>query len=315
MMDINMEENMDSDQYRVKFNAKLNLKNTDTSGKKDFKGDKESGLQDLQKYKKQITALQDILYAEHKKRLLVVIQAMDTAGKDGVIGAVFEGVNPQGVRITSFKTPTLPELDHDYLWRVHPHVPGKGEIAIFNRSHYEDVLVVRVHNLVPESTWRKRYRHINEFERLLAEEGTTILKIFLHIDLETQKQRLLDRIKTPEKSWKFNPGDIDERKLWPDYMKAYEEALSKTSTSWAPWYIVPSDHNWLRNTVVAGIIAGALKKMDPKYPKPVENIGQYAAQLGEAPEKAAKDKPAATAPKAEAAAPKPAEAPKTGAGA
>jgi len=208
-----------------------------------------------------------------------VLQAMDTGGKDGTIQHVFEGVNPQGVRVASFKAPTTEELDHDYLWRIHPPAPGKGEMVIFNRSHYEDVLVVRVHNLVPEDRWQKRYRHINEFERLLSDEGTTILKIFLHIDLETQKERLLDRINTPEKQWKFNPGDIEERKLWPDYMKAYEDALNETSTDWAPWYVVPSDHNWVRNMVVAGIIADALKKMNPQYPQPVENIGQYRANL------------------------------------
>jgi PPK2 family polyphosphate:nucleotide phosphotransferase len=272
---------MDLDDFRVKPGSKVNLNDRDTSGKNHFKDDKESGQNQLAKHKEDIARIQDILYAEHKQRLLIVLQAMDTAGKDGTLSAVFEGVNPQGVRVANFKAPTLPELDHDYLWRIHPHTPGKGEIVIFNRSHYEDVLVVRVHNLVPEPRWRKRYRHINEFERLLNDEGTTILKFFLHIDSETQRARLLDRIDTPEKHWKFNPGDIDERKLWPDYMEAYEDALSETSTDWAPWYIVPGDHNWVRNLVVAGIIAETLKKMKPEYPRPVENIEQYRDKLAQ----------------------------------
>ncbi|MDR3574449.1 MAG: polyphosphate kinase 2 family protein [Anaerolineaceae bacterium] len=270
---------MDSNHFWVKPGSKINLKDIDTSGKKYFDDDKETGQKDMAKYKQDIARLQEILYAEHKQRLLIVLQAMDTAGKDGTTAAVFDGVNPQGVRIANFKTPTLPELDHDYLWRVHPQTPGKGEIVVFNRSHYEDVLVVRVHNLVPEDTWRKRYRHINEFERLLSDEGTTILKFFLHIDLDTQKQRLLDRINTPDKNWKFNPGDIAERNLWPDYMKAYDDALSETSTDWAPWYVVPGDHNWVRDLIAAGIIAETLKKMNPQYPEPVENIEQYRDKL------------------------------------
>jgi PPK2 family polyphosphate:nucleotide phosphotransferase len=255
------------------------LKDLDTSGKKYFDNDKESGQKGLVKYREEIAKFQEILYAEHKQRLLVVLQAMDTAGKDGTIQAVFDGVNPQGVRVANFKAPTLPELDHDYLWRVHSQTPGKGELVVFNRSHYEDVLVVRVHQLVPEERWRKRYGHIREFERLLYDEGTTILKFFLNIDLETQKERLLERIDTPEKNWKFNPGDIDERKLWPDYMQAYEEALTETSTEWAPWYIVPSDHNWVRDLIVAGVITETMQKMDPQYPKPIENIQQYRDKL------------------------------------
>lgn len=270
---------MDFDHFMVKPGSKVNLADVDTSGKKVFNDDKESGQKDLLNSRAEIARLQEILYAEHKQRLLIVLQAMDTAGKDGTTSAVFDGVNPQGVRVASFKTPTLPELDHDYLWRVHAQTPGKGEIVVFNRSHYEDVLVVRVHKLAPEAVWGKRYRHINEFERLLSDEGTTILKFFLHIDLDTQKERLLDRINTPEKNWKFNPGDIDERKLWPDYMKAYEDAINETSTDWAPWYIVPADHNWVRDLIVAGVIAEKLKKLNPQYPTPVENIAQYRDKL------------------------------------
>ena len=262
---------MDLNHFLVKPGSKVNLKDVDTSGKKFFNDDKESGLKDMLKYK------QDI--AEHKQRLLIVLQAMDTAGKDGTTAAVFDGVNPQGVQVANFKVPTLPEQDHDYLWRIHQQTPGKGEIVVFNRSHYEDVLVVRVHHLVPEEQWQKRYRHINEFERLLSDEGTTILKFFLNISLDTQKERLLDRINTPAKNWKFNPGDIEERKLWPDYMKAYEGVFAETSTDWAPWYIVPGDHNWVRDLIVAGVIAETLNKMNPQHPKPVENIKQYRDKL------------------------------------
>jgi len=270
---------MDLKHFLVKPGSKVKLDDYDTSGKNLFNDDKESGEKDLAKYKQDIVQIQDVLYAEHKQRLLVVLQAIDTAGKDGTTRAVFDGVNPQGVRVASFKSPTAPEMDHDYLWRIHAETPAKGEIVVFNRSHYEDVLVVRVHNLVPEDAWRKRYHHIKEFERLLNDEGTTILKIFLHIDKDTQKERLLDRINVPEKNWKFNPGDIEERKLWPEYMKAYEEAIGETSTDWAPWYIVPGDHNWVRDLVVAGIIAETLKNMNPQYPQPVDNIEQYRAKL------------------------------------
>jgi PPK2 family polyphosphate:nucleotide phosphotransferase len=266
---------MDLSHFLVKPGSKIKLEDFSTSGKNYFDGDKEAGVKEFQGYKEELDRLQEILYAEHKHRLLIILQAMDTAGKDGTIRAVFEGVNPQGVRVKSFKTPTLPELDHDYLWRAHAETPGKGEIVVFNRSHYEDVLVVRVHQLVPAATWKRRYRHINEFERMLSEEGTTILKFFLNIDLDTQKERLIERIDVPEKNWKFNPGDIDERKLWPDYMKAYEEAINETSTDWAPWYIVPANHNWVRDVVVAGAITKTMQALDLKYPAPVENIGQY----------------------------------------
>jgi PPK2 family polyphosphate:nucleotide phosphotransferase len=203
---------------------------------------------------------------------LVVLQAMDTGGKDGVIRHVFDGVNPQGVRVASFKVPTQEERDHDYLWRVHEKVPGAGEIVIFNRSHYEDVLVVRVHDLVPEKVWRKRYDHINHFERMLVDEGTTIVKFFLHIDLEEQKQRLQARLDEPNKRWKFSRGDLKERKLWPKYTRAYEEVLSRTSTEWAPWYIVPANRKWYRNLVIANVLLRTLDGMDMHYPDPDENL-------------------------------------------
>jgi len=207
------------------------------------------------------------------------LQAMDTGGKDGAIRAVFEGVNPQGVKVASFKTPTPVELSHDYLWRVHQQTPGKGEIVIFNRSQYEDVLVVRVHNLAPEEVWSKRYQHIREFERLLADEGTTILKFYLHIDLEEQAERFLARVEDPTKQWKFNPGDLDERARWDDYMKAYEDMLNQTSTAWAPWYVIPSNKKWYRNWLISKIVIKTLKNLDMRYPAPVENIEDYHKRL------------------------------------
>ncbi len=207
-------------------------------------------------------------------KFLIVLQAMDTGGKDGTIRHVFEGVNPQGVKVTSFKAPTSEELDHDYLWRVHRLMPGMGEIMIFNRSHYEDVLVVRVHELVPADVWRRRYDQINHFERMLGEEGTTILKFYLNIDQDEQKQRLQARLDDPDKRWKFNVGDLQERQLWSKYIKAYEDVLSKTSTEWAPWYIVPANHKWYRNLVVATTIVETLQSLKMKYPTPQVDLNE-----------------------------------------
>ncbi|NLP10353.1 polyphosphate kinase 2 family protein [bacterium] len=230
-------------------------------------GDKTEIKEKLLSLNKELEMLQEQLYAEHKHKVLIVLQAMDTGGKDGVIRHVFEGVNPQGVRVAGFKSPTPLELDHDYLWRVHQQAPAKGELVIFNRSHYEDVLVVAVHQLVPEKVWCKRYDQINEFERMLAEEGTTICKFYLHIDLDEQKKRLQERLENPDKQWKFNPGDLEERKLWPEYMKAYETVLRRTSTDWAPWYVVPSNKKWFRNYVVASILVKTLRGLNMKYPE------------------------------------------------
>jgi len=193
---------------------------------------------------------------------------MDTSGKDGVIRHVFEGVNPQGVRVAGFKKPTPQELDHDFLWRVHQQAPGRGEVVIFNRSHYEEVLVVRVHQMAPEEVWSKRYDHINDFERLLADEGTIILKFLLYIDPEEQKDRLQSRLDEPNKHWKFNRADLEGRKLWPEYIKAYEDAISMTSTKWAPWYIIPANRKWYRNLVVGTIIVETLEGLNMRYPEP-----------------------------------------------
>lgn len=260
------------DQYRVKPSTKVDLSKWDPNDKHLFAGTKQQGKQTLDKLNDQLEVLQELLYAEHKHKLLVVLQAMDTGGKDGVIRHVFDGVNPQGVRVASFKVPTQEERDHDYLWRVHAKLPRAGEIVIFNRSHYEDVLVVRVHDLVPEEVWRRRYDHINHFERMLVDEGTTIVKFFLHIDLEEQKQRLQARLDEPNKHWKFSRGDLEERKLWPKYTQAYEEVLSRTSTKWAPWYIVPANRKWYRNWVIANVLLQTLDRMDMHYPDPEENL-------------------------------------------
>ncbi|HMR65144.1 MAG TPA: polyphosphate kinase 2 family protein [Anaerolineae bacterium] len=216
--------------------------------------------------------LQNILYAENKRSLLIVLQAMDAGGKDGTIRSIMSGVNPQGVRVTSFKQPSAEELEHDFLWRIHQVVPGRGMIGIFNRSHYEDVLVVRVHNLVPKSVWKKRYDHINAFERLLTGNGTTVLKFYLHISKDEQRERFIARLEQPHKRWKFSPGDLDERKLWPDYMAAFEEAFERCSPKEAPWYIVPANKKWYRNLVIAETIVQTLEKMDLKYPAPVEGL-------------------------------------------
>jgi PPK2 family polyphosphate:nucleotide phosphotransferase len=240
-----------------------------------FKGDKSLG-EDLHRILNQrLEELQEIFFAEHKQKLLIVLQAMDTGGKDGVVRNVFDGVNPQGVRVASFKVPTPVELDRDYLWRIHKQTPGKGEIVIFNRSHYEDVLVVRVHQLVPESVWGKRFKHINDFERMLVDEGTKIVKFFLNISYSQQTKRLLSRIDDTSKNWKFNPGDLKERKLWGQYMEAYEDVLNNTSTSWAPWYIVPSDRKWYRNLVISSVLVNTLENLKMAYPKPTENFDQY----------------------------------------
>ncbi len=220
----------------------------------------------VKRNRKRLRELQQVLWAEGKHALLIVLQALDAGGKDGTIRHVFRGVNPQGCQVTSFKVPTEEELAHDFLWRIHKAVPRKGYIGIFNRSHYEDVLVVRVHNLVPPEVWGQRYEQINNFEKMLADTGTTILKFFLHISKEEQKRRFEARLRDPTKNWKFSMGDVEERAYWDDYMRAFEDALSKCSTPWAPWYIIPADHKWYRNLVVSQIIVETLEKLDMRYP-------------------------------------------------
>lgn len=260
------------ERYQVKPGSKVELDQWDPNETEAFEGNKDDGAERLEELNGQLEELQELLYAEHRRRVLIVLQGMDTSGKDGTIRHVFEGVNPQGVRVASFKVPSAEELDHDYLWRVHKQVPGKGEMVIFNRSHYEDVLVVRVHELVPKEIWSRRFDQINHFERMLAEEGTTLLKFYLHIDQEEQKERLQARLDEPEKSWKFNPGDLKERELWSEYLKAYNDVLSMTSTEWAPWYVVPANRKWYRNLVVASVLVKTLRGLDMKYPEPAPDL-------------------------------------------
>lgn len=258
--------------YRISTDKKISLAKFDPNDSKAFNGDKEKGLKVLAKLNQELQSLQELLYAEQKHKVLIVLQAMDTGGKDGAIRRVFDGVNPQGVKVASFKVPTAEELAHDFLWRVHKVTPGAGEMVIFNRSHYEDVLVVRVHGYAPEEVWKKRYDQINDFERLLAESGTTILKFFLHIDLNEQKERLQARLNDPTKTWKFRLGDLEERKLWDQYMQAYEDALNKTSTNHAPWYVVPANRKWYRDLVISTVLVDTLRKFKMEYPQPEENL-------------------------------------------
>jgi len=258
------------ERYRIPANTSVHLAAFDPADDGGLKEkEAEARVADLNR---RLETLQEVLYAEGRHRVLVVLQAMDTGGKDGVIRHVFDGVNPQGVRVAAFGRPTEEELAHDYLWRVHRHTPGAGEMAIFNRSHYEDVLVVRVHGLVPEAVWSRRYAQINDWERLLTEEGTTILKFYLHISPEEQAKRLAARRDDPTKRWKFRLGDLEERGRWSAYMAAYEAVLSRTSTPWAPWYVVPADRKWYRNLVVATILVEALESLQMGYPQPEEDL-------------------------------------------
>ena len=213
-----------------------------------------------------LQALQEMLFAERRHRVLIVLQGIDTSGKDGTIKHLAKALHPLGTRVASFGVPTAPELAHDYLWRIHAQVPGDGQIVIFNRSHYESVLVERVHELVPKKRWSRRYDQINEFERLLIDEGTTIIKCFLHIDRAAQLERLRARYDDPTKRWKFNVGDLEERKLWDAYRVAFEDALSRCSTGDAPWYVIPANHKWFRNLAVGAIVAEALADLGVEYP-------------------------------------------------
>jgi len=259
------------DQYGVPVDAKLVLSAIDPNDTGHFTRQKEASKA-LKKLRKELRALQDRFYAWNQKSLLIVLQAMDTGGKDGVIKHVMRGVNPQGVHVASFKVPTPEEMAHDYLWRVHKVTPKKGQIGIFNRSHYEDVLVVRVHNLVPEAKWSQRYEQINQFEEHLAENDTIILKFYLHISKDEQARRLQARLDDPNKRWKFSKGDLKERQYWDDYMQAYTDALQRCSTPHAPWYVIPANHKWYRNYVIAKIIIETLNNINPQYPAEEEGL-------------------------------------------
>lgn len=249
----------------VKPGSKVKLSDwdpTDTLGL-----DKDRAVEELQKNTERLFELQYLLYAQNKYALLVVFQAMDAGGKDGAIRHVMTGLNPQGCSVAPFKAPTSVELDHDFLWRVHKEVPARGDVGIFNRSHYEDVLAVRVHNLVPKHIWSERYEQINAFERILAANNVVIVKFYLHISKDEQKRRFEDRIKDPQRNWKLSPADFAERKYWGKYRKAYEDALSRCSTREAPWYVIPGNHKWVRNAAVSMILVETLEALDLKFPE------------------------------------------------
>ncbi len=261
---------MDISAYRIGSGSPVDLHTWPTDSDRDI--DKDDARRATRALNKELEDLQELLYAESKHKVLVVIQATDTGGKDGTIRHVFDGVNPQGVKVASFKKPTDEELAHDYLWRVHQHTPGAGEITIFNRSHYEDVLVVRVRELVPEDRWLPRYDHIRNFEQMLADEGTVIIKLFLHISKEEQRERLQARLDEPDKNWKFNSGDLAERELWDDYQEAFGVMLERTSAPDAPWYVVPADRKWFRNLLVSEIMVQTLRGLDMAWPDPEHGV-------------------------------------------
>ena len=255
----------DYPRYRAEPAERLSLADVDPDESEHYRKKKDV-LKELEAQRKRIRDLQERLYAENRQGLLVVLQAMDTGGKDGTIKHVFGGVNPQGCRISSFKAPSAEEANHDFLWRYHKSAPARGRIGIFNRSHYEDVLVVRVKGIVAEEVWRERYGLINAFERNLASNGITVLKFFLHISKDEQKRRLESRLADPDKRWKFSKNDIKERAFWDDYQAAFEDAINECSTDHAPWYVVPANKKWYRNLVVARTIADTLEAMDPQFP-------------------------------------------------
>ncbi len=269
---------MDYDKLRVEEGTKLNLKNHKTDFTGDYK-DKTEAVEDLQKNVERLAELQDILYAQNAHALLIIFQAMDAAGKDGAIKNVMSGLNPQGCQVFSFKQPSTEELDHDYLWRCAKNTPERGRLGIFNRSYYEEVLVVRVHpeilqnQFLPKDVkndkniWQKRFEQIRNFETYLAENGIHVIKFFLNVSKEEQKRRFLVRIEEPEKNWKFSAADAKERAFWDDYMKAYEEAISETSTEKSPWYVVPADKKWFTRVAVSEIIVKKLESMDLHYPQ------------------------------------------------
>ncbi len=253
-------------QHCLEVGKKIKLAKITTRGK-DLHQDRDAAEREFEKLRSTLVDLQNRLYAEGERKLLIVFQATDAGGKDGTIRNVFKGVNPQGVRVTSFKKPTDEELAHDFLWRIHRAVPAAGMIGVFNRSHYEDVLVVRVRGLAPEVVWRPRYEQINEFEHLLTATGTKILKFYLHISKEEQAERFQARIDDPAKHWKFNHDDLKKRQLWDDYEAAHEEMLNQCTTKHAPWYVIPADQKWYRNLAIAQVLVDTLQRMDPRYPE------------------------------------------------
>jgi PPK2 family polyphosphate:nucleotide phosphotransferase len=255
----------DYPRFRVEPGTRMRLAEVDPDESEHY-GRKKDVNEELRRHRDRISDLQARLYGEQRRSLLIVLQAMDTGGKDGTIKGVFQGVNPQGCQVWSFKAPSNEEAAHDFLWRYHQKAPSKGMIHIFNRSHYEDVLIVRVKDLVPESVWRPRYEAINQFEYALTSDGVTVLKFFLHISRDEQKRRLESRLADPDKRWKFSSSDLKERAYWDDYQAAFEDAVNECSTSYAPWYVVPANKKWYRNLVVARTIADTLEAMSPRFP-------------------------------------------------
>ncbi|WP_334142361.1 PPK2 family polyphosphate kinase [Rhabdothermincola sp.] len=263
---------LDVERYRVPAGTVVDLANWPTSDHEHSGSHKNDATRQLAELNEKLADLQNLLAAGRQHKVLVVLQGMDTSGKDSTIKHVFRTINPLGVTAINFKRPNDAEAAHDYLWRVHQRVPEAGRLTIFNRSHYEDVLVPRVHRLVPEEVWRRRYGHIADFERMLADEGTIIRKFFLHISRQEQRRRLEERLRNPRKQWKFQHGDLEERKLWDDYQLAYAEAISRTSTEQAPWYIVPADHKPYRNLVVSTVLIEALESLGMSYPRPAGDL-------------------------------------------
>ena len=262
------------DLLRVAPGTRPKLGTIDAGSAPGFEGDKAAATDRLEELRSELGEFQERLWAEGAQSLLVVLQALDAGGKDGLIRKVITAFNPQGTRVTGFGVPTEDELRHDFLWRVHAATPGKGRIGVFNRSHYEDVLVVRVNSLVPPSAWKRRYDQINAFEAALAAEGTRIVKLYLHISREEQRQRFLKRLSNPEKQWKWSSADLEARKRWQDFRAAYTDALERCSTDHAPWYVIPADHKWYRDLAAAEILVAAARGMKPKWPKPDEDLSK-----------------------------------------
>jgi PPK2 family polyphosphate:nucleotide phosphotransferase len=258
--------------HRIEPGSVVDLRELDPADTGAAPGGKEETRAATEPLAARLAELQEILWARNEEKVLVVVQGIDTSGKGGTVEHVFGAVNPAGLRVVSFKAPTTTERARDYLWRIHAHVPAAGEIGVFDRSHYEDVLVARVEQLVPEERWRRRYDHINAFEQLLADEGTRIVKLFLHISKDEQRERLQARLDEPEKHWKFKLDDLDARARWDDYEEAFSEAISRTGTSHAPWHVIPADKKWYRNWAVATIMVDTLEAMDLRWPGPAEDL-------------------------------------------
>ena len=260
-----------SETHRLQPGSKVDLSQLNTDGKR-IHPDRQQAEAEFETLREELVTLQNRWYADGSRSLLVVFQAMDAGGKDGTIRRVFRGVNPQGVRVASFKSPSKKELSHDFLWRIHQQVPGKGMIGIFNRSHYEDVLVVRVDEIVPKSVWKSRYQSINNFEKMLTESGTSIIKFYLHISKSEQKKRFQARLDDATKQWKFARHDLEKRKQWDAYQEAYEEMLYRCSTEHAPWYIIPADQKWYRNLAISRVLVQTLRELNPQFPTPEDDL-------------------------------------------